>query len=76
MEEPPLALPFTLDSISPKHTHPDITLRGKWAEVAMGILRNIVGSDTQEVEVHADIKPGDRIVIYHDTQDGEVYMCI
>ena len=77
MEDPPLALAFSLDGVSPRLSHSGTPhLQGEWANVAMAMLRNVASnggsSSALEVEVHADIKPGDRVVLYCDTKFGEV----
>ena len=46
-----------------------------WCLLAMETLRSLTGVSSREVEVHANTKPGDRIVIYCDTDEGEVQNC-
>ena len=41
----------------------------------MNTLRSVAGGDGGEVKVHADVKPGDSIVIYCDDEGSKVDAC-
>ena len=45
-----------------------------WPVVVMNILKMVTGhrGNRDEVEVHVDVRPGDEIVIYCRTSEGEV----
>ena len=53
--------------------HLDALHPEKWGLVVMEMLRSIAGSDSGEVKVRVNMKPMDEMVIYCDTNEGEVH---
>ena len=63
-----------LDQVMSRVGRSDIVCK-KWGLVAMETLRNVLGQSAMtEVVVHGDVRPGDQLVIYCNTDGGKVTM--